>query len=146
HRPTGRIQPRPQREIPMNVTCPECTTTYRVDPAKIPSDGILAQCSRCPGTFRVILNGAGPESEAGLPASAGSQDATSVEGVREHVVSAMPDHAPEAALSSDIGESAEAAGSVMGGADGADLREGQSYAEGGTGASADGLDGPDYPG
>lgn len=31
----------------MNVTCPACDTTYRVDPAKVPSGGVRARCTEC---------------------------------------------------------------------------------------------------
>lgn len=41
----------------MNVICPQCSTTYRVDPAKVPSGGVLAQCARCPATFEVEESG-----------------------------------------------------------------------------------------
>jgi predicted Zn finger-like uncharacterized protein len=37
----------------MNVTCPQCKSTYRVDPAKVPQRGVTARCARCPGTFAV---------------------------------------------------------------------------------------------
>jgi predicted Zn finger-like uncharacterized protein len=37
----------------MNVTCPQCSTVYRVDPAKVPARGVTARCARCPGTFPV---------------------------------------------------------------------------------------------
>jgi len=31
----------------MNVQCPACETVYRVDPAKVPDDGIRARCTVC---------------------------------------------------------------------------------------------------
>ena len=31
----------------MNVTCPNCATIYRVDPAKVPEGGVRARCSVC---------------------------------------------------------------------------------------------------
>lgn len=37
----------------MNVSCPKCATTYRVDPAKVPAAGVVAKCARCPKAFRV---------------------------------------------------------------------------------------------
>ena len=40
----------------MNLSCPDCRTVYRVDPAKVPVAGVLAQCARCPGIMSV--NGA----------------------------------------------------------------------------------------
>jgi len=37
----------------MNVTCPTCSTVFRVDPAKVPAGGVRARCSVCRGTFAV---------------------------------------------------------------------------------------------
>ena len=37
----------------MNVTCPHCATVFRVDPSKVPPDGVRARCSICRGVFRV---------------------------------------------------------------------------------------------
>src|SRR5512140_507842 len=45
----------------MNVSCPECSTVYRVDPAKVPQGGVRARCSTCNG---VISIGLGAESGA----------------------------------------------------------------------------------
>ena len=44
----------------MNVTCPQCATVFRVDPAKVPPDGIRAKCSRCGHAFRVAPPGTPP--------------------------------------------------------------------------------------
>ena len=41
----------------MNVSCPECQSVFRVDPAKIPPTGVRARCSVCGG---VITVGIGP--------------------------------------------------------------------------------------
>lgn len=38
----------------MKVSCPECRTTYRLDPRKIPTSGVRARCARCPAEFPVI--------------------------------------------------------------------------------------------
>ncbi len=46
----------------MNVTCPGCSTVFRVDPAKVPAGGVRARCSVCRAVFRV-------ESEATAPAA-----------------------------------------------------------------------------
>lgn len=35
------------------VTCPDCSSEFPVDSAKVPEGGVLAQCSACPGTFLV---------------------------------------------------------------------------------------------
>ncbi len=37
----------------MNVSCPQCSTTYRVDPAKVPTGGVRARCSACSGVIPV---------------------------------------------------------------------------------------------
>jgi predicted Zn finger-like uncharacterized protein len=47
----------------MNVTCPSCSTVFRVDPAKVPAGGVRARCSVCRAVFRV-------ESEVEAPAAA----------------------------------------------------------------------------
>ena len=40
----------------MNVSCPECRSVFRVDPTKVPANGVRARCSVCGG---VITVGAG---------------------------------------------------------------------------------------
>ena len=37
----------------MNVDCPQCKTVFRVDPEKVPTDGVRARCSVCGGVFEV---------------------------------------------------------------------------------------------
>lgn len=37
----------------MNVSCPECSTVFRVDPAKVPQGGVRARCSACGGVIPV---------------------------------------------------------------------------------------------
>lgn len=37
----------------MNVTCPQCATVFRVDPAKVPERGVRARCSVCNGLIAV---------------------------------------------------------------------------------------------
>jgi len=37
----------------MNVQCPSCSTTFRVDPAKVPVGGVRARCSVCAAVFPV---------------------------------------------------------------------------------------------
>jgi predicted Zn finger-like uncharacterized protein len=38
----------------MNVTCPECQSVFRVDPAKVPATGVRARCSVCGGIIAII--------------------------------------------------------------------------------------------
>jgi predicted Zn finger-like uncharacterized protein len=37
----------------VNVTCPECASVFRVDPAKVPYGGIKARCAVCEGVISV---------------------------------------------------------------------------------------------
>ncbi len=37
----------------MNVRCPSCETVYRVDPAKVPDEGVRASCASCGSVFPV---------------------------------------------------------------------------------------------
>lgn len=37
----------------MNVACPQCTSVFRVDPAKVPPGGVRARCSVCSGIINV---------------------------------------------------------------------------------------------
>jgi predicted Zn finger-like uncharacterized protein len=37
----------------MNVTCPNCASVYRVDPAKVPVAGVRARCAVCSAVFEV---------------------------------------------------------------------------------------------
>ena len=44
----------------MNVTCPNCATVFRVDPAKVPEAGVRARCSVCSAVFGVHREGRQP--------------------------------------------------------------------------------------
>lgn len=37
----------------MNVSCPECRSVFRVDPAKVPATGVRARCSVCGGVIAI---------------------------------------------------------------------------------------------
>lgn len=37
----------------MNVSCPDCRSIFRVDPAKVPSGGVRARCSVCSGIIPI---------------------------------------------------------------------------------------------
>jgi predicted Zn finger-like uncharacterized protein len=41
----------------MNVSCPNCATVYRVDPAKVPETGVRARCNVCSAVFAVRREG-----------------------------------------------------------------------------------------
>ncbi len=59
----------------MNVTCPSCSTVFRVDPAKVPAGGVRARCSVCRAVFRVVAQ-VEPESPAPAPAPTPTPAAT----------------------------------------------------------------------
>lgn len=44
----------------MNVSCPECSTVYRVDPAKVPQGGVRARCSTCNGVIPIGVGADAP--------------------------------------------------------------------------------------
>jgi len=68
----------------MNVSCPQCKTVFRVDPDKVPSDGVRARCSVCGGVFEVGSD----EGEAQLAAVAAAA-------VPEPIAAEAPAVAPE---------------------------------------------------
>ncbi len=37
----------------MNVSCPDCRSVFRVDPAKVPATGVRARCSVCSGIIAI---------------------------------------------------------------------------------------------
>ncbi len=37
----------------MNVSCPDCRSIFRVDPAKVPASGVRARCSVCGGVISI---------------------------------------------------------------------------------------------
>jgi len=41
----------------MNVSCPECGSVFRVDPAKVPVSGVRARCSVCGGVIPIGSTG-----------------------------------------------------------------------------------------
>lgn len=45
----------------MNVSCPQCSTIYRVDPAKVPQGGVRARCSTCGGVIPVGITSSGQQ-------------------------------------------------------------------------------------
>jgi len=79
------------------VSCPECSSEFPVDSAKVPDDGVYASCSICPGTFLVEC-----------PAdSVDEQDPTpSFDEAPDMEASDMPD-AFDAAESDEVGGAAE---------------------------------------
>ena len=58
----GRHPGSTREDDAMNVTCPNCASVYRVDPAKVPEAGVRARCAVCSAVFAVQRR----ESKAGL--------------------------------------------------------------------------------
>jgi predicted Zn finger-like uncharacterized protein len=56
----------------MNVTCPNCATTYRVDPAKVPEAGVRARCAVCSAVFAVNREPAPAPARTPEPVGAGA--------------------------------------------------------------------------
>lgn len=80
----------------MTVSCPECRSVFRVDPAKVPATGVRARCSVCGGVI-AISGGTLPVSvtpvgaSAAIPAFAGGVSrATPVSGVRAPATPSRP--------------------------------------------------------
>lgn len=53
----------------ISVTCPSCSQSFPVDPAKVPAGGVKVRCSSCGGVFRVEKPAASP-APAAMPATA----------------------------------------------------------------------------
>lgn len=51
----------------MNVFCPNCNTLYRVDPAKVPENGVRARCAVCSAVFAVRPEAGRPLVSAAAP-------------------------------------------------------------------------------
>jgi len=64
----------------MNVSCPDCRSIFRVDPAKVPPSGVRARCSVCSGVISIpaptgqTTASGGGERPAAPPPESGSQD------------------------------------------------------------------------
>ncbi len=55
----------------MTVSCPDCRSVFRVDPAKVPATGVRARCSVCGGII-AVAGGTGPlRTPVRTPVSAG---------------------------------------------------------------------------
>ena len=64
----------------MNVSCPDCRSIFRVDPAKVPPSGVRARCSVCSGVISIpaptgqTTPAGGGARPASPPSDFGSQD------------------------------------------------------------------------
>src|SRR5215213_8193498 len=62
----GRPLVKSPEEREMNVTCPNCATVYRVDPAKVPEAGVRARCNVCSAVFAVKREGQAETTRVGV--------------------------------------------------------------------------------
>lgn len=77
----------------MNVTCPECQSVYRVDPAKVTGASLRARCSICGGLIPVGASVRWADdfpSEMATPGSPGSLGALGSAGARGDAAVAVP--------------------------------------------------------
>lgn len=88
----------------MNVACPECSTVYRVDPARVPENGITTRCRECATLLHVA---AGRDGRPGSVVTA------------EAVAPAPPLAQPEPAQSEPAAPDSEGPGEAVGAAPGA---------------------------
>ena len=87
------------------VSCPSCDTSFPIDPAKVPPEGVRAQCSVCPEIFDVdrpteAAPEAPPPSESMAdtietvdPLETGTVDLPPIEGASEGVAETADDSA-----------------------------------------------------
>ena len=92
----------------ITVSCPSCDTSFPIDPAKVPPEGVRAQCSVCPEIFDVdrpseAAPEAPPQSESMVdtiatvdPLEAGTVDLPPIEGAFEGVAETADDSAAAA--------------------------------------------------
>ena len=94
----------------MNVTCPECSSVFRVDPMKVPEGGVRARCSICGGIISltrddptrlpepvgVAAQARAPEGQATAPAPA-PRDADADRGTGAEAPAAEPPFVRDAA-------------------------------------------------
>lgn len=73
----------------MNVSCPQCRTVFRVNPAKVPREGVRARCAICGSTFEVTAPASSAE-----PAVAPNPAAGAGAGVGFPAAPAAPAAAP----------------------------------------------------
>ena len=60
----------------MNVSCPDCRSIFRVDPAKVPPSGVRARCSVCGGVISIPAPTGQNTPPTGLPQAGGSNTPT----------------------------------------------------------------------
>jgi predicted Zn finger-like uncharacterized protein len=90
----------------MNLACPECSTFYRVDPARVPEGGVAARCRECGTLFSVD-----PDQAAMAP----GQYATAAHASTARAGSVPPENNPSGQSAMGAGERAAAGGAGQGG-------------------------------
>lgn len=79
----------------MKVTCPHCATVYRIDPNKVPDQGVQARCAQCPEVFFVRNEDlAGAEVDARREAVSAAAPGPSDESVARPAADTRPSFAP----------------------------------------------------
>ncbi len=75
----------------MNVTCQDCRSIFRVDPAKVPPNGVRARCSVCGAILRITVGATTPLTNPAMtprsstplrPAAVGSSTPAGLPGIR----------------------------------------------------------------
>jgi predicted Zn finger-like uncharacterized protein len=74
----------------MNVSCPECGSVFRVDPAKVPEAGVRARCSICGGIIPLTREADAPTAAMSAPESAGGNGGGSYEGAPSYTPAPEP--------------------------------------------------------
>ncbi len=98
----------------ITVSCPSCATSFPVDPAKIPPEGVRAQCSICPEIFDVdppsVATPEAPPVEVAEPTSGDASETEDFAAIDMSIDVELPDTAEAAAEvaepASDTAESA----------------------------------------
>ncbi len=111
----------------MTVSCPDCRSVFRVDPAKVPATGVRARCSVCGGVIAIAggtlpvsvtpasssvvlpaLAGVSAANRAGTAGSSGGSIGAPVASAAANVTAIMPSN-PRAAFVQPLRTSAAAA-------------------------------------
>ena len=105
----------------MNVSCPDCRSIFRVDPAKVPATGVRARCSVCGGVIsipaptgqntpasgspQVGSSGGRPDTQSrgrSTPAASDAWDPSPLTSSAQNTPAARPASAPPPPRSSDV--------------------------------------------
>lgn len=81
----------------MNVTCADCASIFRVDPAKVPDAGVLARCAVCGAVLTVRVESASPTSEPALATGATPAAPSQLSPAVEAPAAATPERGQEVA-------------------------------------------------